>query len=78
MTRAERAQMFASLDRCIEICGGIAPLAHKIEISRQAVDQWRDRGVPAERVISLERAVGGRVSRRELRPDLFEDCRAHA
>lgn len=38
-------------------------------ISSQAVSQWAR--VPARRCVALEQASGGRVTRHELRPDVF-------
>jgi len=73
MNDSERKQMLSALEQCFEVCGGASKLADKLGITRQAIDQWRQRGVPAERVVALEAAVAGAVSRRELRPDLFSD-----
>lgn len=46
---------------CAELCG----------ISRQAVTRWLKTGIPARHVIALEKATGGKVTRYELRPDLY-------
>lgn len=35
------------------------------------VSNWKERGVPAERVLDIERATKGFVTRYELRPDLY-------
>ncbi len=35
------------------------------------VVHWRNRGVPAERVLEIEAATEGKVTRHELRPDLY-------
>lgn len=48
--------------------GGIAQLAAKLGLARQAVYQWKR--IPAERVAEVERITG--VPRAELRPDLYE------
>lgn len=74
MTEAERLQMLAALDRAIDCAGGMHPLAQRINVTRQAVYQWRHKGVPADRVVDIEGAVEGQVTRRELRPDLHESC----
>ncbi len=50
---------------------GTANLARQLGIRSQAVSQWRR--VPAERVLAVEQATGGRVTRHELRPDLYPD-----
>ena len=41
------------------------------EISTQAIYKWRGKGVPAERVLLLERLSDGAVTRYQLRPDVF-------
>lgn len=47
--------------------GGMAQLADKLGIARQAIYQWKR--IPADRVVAVERATG--IPRHELRPDLF-------
>ena len=54
----------------IRICG-LLPLAKKIGVTYQAVRKWERYGVPAERVLAIEAATGHRVSRHDLRPDLY-------
>jgi len=46
-------------------------LADQLGITQGAVSQWLRRGVPPGRVIAIERATGGKVTRHELRPDLY-------
>ncbi len=58
-----------ALARAIDEAGGVAKLAAALKISSQAVSQWRR--VPAERVLEVERATGGRVTRHALRPDIY-------
>ncbi len=58
-----------ALERAISESGGVAALARAIKVTPQAISQW-DR-VPAERVIAVEEATGGKVSRGILRPDLY-------
>src|SRR5579883_7076 len=58
-----------ALERAILEAGGVAALARAINVTPQAVSQW-DR-VPAERAIAVEKATEGRISRHELRPDLY-------
>lgn len=50
--------------------GGMAQLAAKLGIARQAVYQWKR--IPADRVVEIERATG--IPRAELRPDIFGDA----
>lgn len=55
--------------------GGRAEVARALGIWPSAVQKWWDTGrVSAERAIDLERLNGGKVSRAELRPDLFGDA----
>ncbi len=58
-----------ALEQAISEAGGVAALARSIKVTPQAISQW-DR-VPAERVIAVEEATGGRVLRSALRPDLY-------
>jgi len=55
--------------KAAEIVGSLTKLAEKLGVSRPALYQWRK--VPAERVIALETASGGKVTRHEIRPDLY-------
>jgi len=58
-----------ALENAITAAGGTAALARAINVTPQAISQW-DR-VPAERVIAVEEATEGKVSRSDLRPDLY-------
>lgn len=61
-----------ALREAITIARGQSALARLIGIRAQAVQQWVRQGrVPAERVLAVEAATGGRVSRTRLRPDLY-------
>ena len=58
------------VERAIEAVGSLGALAERCEVKYQAVQRWRDQGrVPAERVLSVERASG--IPRHELRPDIY-------
>jgi DNA-binding transcriptional regulator YdaS (Cro superfamily) len=57
------------MNRAVEAAGGKSALARRLGTSRQAVDQWPR--VPAERVLAVEKAAGGAVTRYELRPDIY-------
>lgn len=61
--------MLPIMRRACEIVGGPKKLADAIGVKRQAFYQWPR--VPADRVISIERATSGKVPRAELRPDLY-------
>ena len=56
-----------ALLRAIKNAGGRERLAAALEITPQALSQWKR--VPALRVITVEQKTG--VPRHELRPDLY-------
>lgn len=49
--------------------GGQAALARALGISDAAVSQWKR--CPASRVLAVEAATDAKVSRHDLRPDVF-------
>jgi len=62
----------SAISKACRLLGGQAALAKAIGISPQAVHKWLTNGKPpAERVLQIEKAVKGKVSRYELRPDVF-------
>lgn len=61
----------SALERAIAKAGGLTALAAAIKTTPQVVVNWRKRGVPAERVLDIEAATGGQVTRHDLRPDIF-------
>lgn len=72
-------QEHAALEKAVELAGGQAELARKLsdvmdrKILQQHVWNWlnRDSQLPAEYVIPVEKAVDGKVSRHDLRSDLY-------
>ena len=60
-----------ALTRAIHIVGSASELARQLNISQAAISQWRHKRVPAARVLAIETATNGKVSRHELRPDLY-------
>ena len=58
-----------ALEMAIEVVGGVVALADELGISKQAVSGWGQ--CPADRVLQVEAATKGRVSRYRLRPDIF-------
>ena len=58
-----------ALSQAIEKAGGAVALARRLGITSQAISQWRR--VPPLRVLEVEEATGRRVSRHELRPDIY-------
>lgn len=68
-----------SLNRAAEIVGGQTQLARLLSgvLSRPVSQQWiwnvinRGRPTPAEWCLPIERATEGKVTRHDLRPDLY-------
>jgi DNA-binding transcriptional regulator YdaS (Cro superfamily) len=58
-----------TLDEYLAEHGAATRVAREIGITHSAVLQWKEKGVPAERVLDVERITG--ISRHELRPDVF-------
>jgi DNA-binding transcriptional regulator YdaS (Cro superfamily) len=61
--------MKTALDEAIQIAGGLRALGRALGIRHQIISHWKDRRVPAERVLELEHITG--VSRHDLRPDIY-------
>jgi DNA-binding transcriptional regulator YdaS (Cro superfamily) len=60
------------LEKAIAACGGSpSVLAGRVGETPQTINNWRKRGVPAEKCRSVEAAVFGAVTAAELRPDVF-------
>jgi len=57
--------------RAVDIVGGPAKMAALLGVTPQAVCFWRDgkRALPVQHCAVIERATGGAVTRRDLRPD---------
>jgi TorA maturation chaperone TorD len=64
-----------ALTRAIEIVGGQTQLARLLGVKQANVWHWLKRAehVPGEYVLAIEKATGGQVSRRDLRPDLYPE-----
>jgi TorA maturation chaperone TorD/DNA-binding transcriptional regulator YdaS (Cro superfamily) len=64
-----------ALTRAIEIVGGQTQLARLLGVKQANVWHWLKRAdhVPGEYVLAIEKATGGQVTRRELRPDLYPE-----
>ena len=61
----------AALARLIEQEGTVTAFARRLRLSRQTLYIWLRNGVPAERVPWLVTRLKGKVSKHELRPDLW-------
>lgn len=59
------------LQKAIDLCGGVGKLAAAIGVGQSVISNWRARcTVPsASYCVAIERATGGAVTRRDLRPD---------
>lgn len=62
-----------ALEKAIRVVGGQTELAKRLGKRQGHVWAWlnRDKKVPAEMVLPIERATAGEVTRHELRPDLY-------
>lgn len=62
-----------ALKKAVDLAGGQSALAVKIGRRQQHVWNWlnRTKQVASDSAIPVERAVGGKVTRNELRPDLY-------
>lgn len=61
-----------AIERAAQLLGGQSALARKLGCTPQAVSKMCSTGrVPAERVLAIESATDGAISRHELRPDLY-------
>ena len=59
------------LHEAIHLMGGVIATAKHFKVSRGAVYQWFENGLPANRVLSLVEALDHQVSAKDLRPDVF-------
>lgn len=57
--------------RAIVMLGGLSATARVMGVTAPAVRKWTRYRVPAERVLALEAATEERVTRHELRPDIY-------
>lgn len=58
-----------SLDKAIEIVGGLSKLAKALGVSTQRVSNWRSRGVPESFAPEIERVTKGQVRCEDLCPE---------
>jgi TorA maturation chaperone TorD len=64
-----------ALAAAVDLVGGQAKLARILGVSQPNVWHWlhKSERVPGEYVLKIEEATGGRVSRHDLRPDLYPE-----
>lgn len=58
----------------IQACGGSSAVARFFDIRPQAVSQWKQTGVPAERLAAFVKLAKSRkyaIAARDLRPELY-------
>lgn len=63
----------SALQKAIDVFPSQAAFAEALGVVPMTVSQWKSRGVPAKRCRDIERVTARKVTRRELRPDLFDD-----
>jgi DNA-binding transcriptional regulator YdaS (Cro superfamily) len=70
--------MNASIKKAVETSGSQSELARRINVRQGTLWKWliADRA-PAEYCIAIERATGGKVTRYDLRPDVFGPAPDH-
>lgn len=80
ISEEDHAAGLRALRRAADYAGGsYSALAERIEggtgypISGQGIYKWISNGIPAEWAPRIEKALGGYVTRGELRPDLYRD-----
>lgn len=68
-----RMGAMSPLERAIDHAGGLSALARAIGKNTlpQHIINWRNRGVPPDRCVDIERATDGVITRAQLRPDIF-------
>ena len=47
-----------------------ATIGDRLDVSSQTITNWKQRGVPVERCIQIEKATNGLVRCEDLRPDV--------
>jgi len=71
MNTHNKQKSIEALKKAIKICGTQSALAKECGVRQQSVYQWLQYGVPAHRILQIEKATGGKVSRHELDPFLY-------
>ncbi len=63
----------AAVKRAIEMFGSQTALAKRIGVGQNTISYWlyEAKQVPPKRAVQLEAVTNGAVTRRELRPDLW-------
>jgi DNA-binding transcriptional regulator YdaS (Cro superfamily) len=63
----------SALKKAITLTGGQSALARAIGLRQCHIYNWlnRNKKVPAEHVLKIEKATKGAVTRHQLRPDIY-------
>ena len=61
----------SKLHEAVELFGSQSSLAGELGVTPMAVAHWFKRGVPAKRAVQIETATECKVTRHDLRPDIF-------
>jgi DNA-binding transcriptional regulator YdaS (Cro superfamily) len=69
MVRAMQDALRDAAAAAVKKYGGGAQIARALSITPAAITHWKRVGVPADRVLDVERLTG--ISRHVLRPDVF-------
>jgi DNA-binding transcriptional regulator YdaS (Cro superfamily) len=62
-----------ALLKAVQMCKTQQKLAEKCHVKQQYISDWIKNGLPPNRVLSIEKAVNGAVTRHELRPDIYPE-----
>jgi DNA-binding transcriptional regulator YdaS (Cro superfamily) len=69
-----------ALEKCVQEAGGQSELARRIggKVKQQHVHYWLTKmgQIPPHHARACERAVDGKVTAEQLRPDIFKEVRA--
>lgn len=61
-----------AIRKACDIVGGITAMAKELNIKPPSISEWITKGIaPPTRILSIEKATGGKVTRYELRPDIY-------
>jgi DNA-binding transcriptional regulator YdaS (Cro superfamily) len=62
-----------ALQQAISIAGSQVALGKLINSPQSTIWSWlnRDKKVPAERCLAIQKATNGKITAKELRPDIF-------
>lgn len=59
------------VQKAISIIGNVAKTAREMGVNRAAIYWWAENGCPPDRVLKLESLTGNKITRYELRPDIY-------